>query len=54
MTVSGALRRGKWKILHGHTAAWKKADASADMCTMRDGGEKTSTSFSSVCFSSTI
>jgi hypothetical protein len=28
----GALRRGKWKVLHGHTATWKKADASADMC----------------------
>ena len=28
----GALRQGKWKLLHGHTAVWKKVDASADMC----------------------
>ena len=34
---SGALRQGKWKLLHGHTAVWKKKNASADMCTMRDG-----------------
>lgn len=34
---SGALRMGKWKILHGHTAVWKKASASANQCTMRDG-----------------
>jgi hypothetical protein len=34
---SGALRQGKWKLLHGHTAVWKKPNATAAMCTMRDG-----------------
>eukprot|EP01052_Picozoa_sp_SAG31_P010540 SAG31_NODE_580_length_13940_cov_16.175349_2_plen_403_part_00 len=33
----GALRQGRWKILHGHTATWKKINATAATCTMRDG-----------------
>ena len=30
---SGALRVGKWKLLHGHTAVWKKPNNMASECT---------------------
>ena len=34
---SGALRVGKWKLLHGHTAVWKKPNNMASECTARCG-----------------
>jgi len=39
----GALRIGKWKLIHGHSATWTKANAggiagdSADFCGLRSG-----------------
>jgi hypothetical protein len=33
----GALRIGKWKLVHGHTAVWSKATNSADQCVARSG-----------------
>ena len=40
---SGALRIGKWKLIHGHPAVWKKFNAggiggdAADFCALRSG-----------------
>ena len=34
---SGALRSGKWKLLHGHTAVWQKPTQRADQCSLRSG-----------------
>jgi arylsulfatase B/arylsulfatase I/J len=40
---AGALRAGKWKLLHGHSAVWKKPTQSADQCTLRSGTAATKT-----------
>jgi hypothetical protein len=34
---AGALRSGRWKLLHGHTAVWQKPMQQASECALRSG-----------------